>query len=95
MIVKLLDLTDFLKDVLARKNLSVWHSSSCFAAVGMSEETFVLFHPPVQLVVRFFRLRLSDALSRGLFLVLLLGLEGKWIFTGHNLFLFCKIKINS
>ena len=95
MIVKLLDLTDFLKDVMARKNLSVWHSSSCFAAVGMSEETFVLFHPPVELVVRFFRFRLSDALSGGLFLVLLLGLEGKWIFTRHIIFLFRKNKVNS
>jgi hypothetical protein len=54
-----------------------------------------LFYPPVQLVVRFLGFRLSNPLSGGLFLVLLLGLEGKWIFTGHNIFLFCKNKINS
>ena len=54
-----------------------------------------LFHPAVQLIIGFFGFRFSNPLSRGLFLVLLLGLEGKWILTWHILVVFCKNKANN
>jgi hypothetical protein len=52
----------------------------------------LLLHPPVQLIVCFFGLRLPYPLSGGFLLVLLLGLKGKWIFTRHNSLFFCKNK---
>ena len=56
---------------------------------------FILLHPPVQLVVRLFGLRLPYPLAGGFLLSLLLGLIGKWILAWHNSSIFCKNKANS
>ena len=56
---------------------------------------FILLHPPVQLVVRLFGLRLPYPLSGGFLLSLLLGLIGKWILAWHNSSIFCKNKANT
>ena len=53
---------------------------------------FILLHPPVQLVVRLFGLRLPYPLAGGFLLSLLLGLIGKWILAWHNLSFSAKIK---
>ena len=55
---------------------------------------FILLYSPVQLVIRFFGLRLPNPLARTFLLSLLLGLEGKWILAWHNSDFSAKIKQN-
>jgi hypothetical protein len=56
--------------------------------------TFLSFYSPVQLVIRFFGLRLPNPLAGTFLLSLLLGLEGKWILAWHNSDFSAKIKQN-